>query len=298
MPYQSESATMKKSTFAALCLIFLVASCKNVQKVSEVSNSSLESYLSYPLDKNLGFISVHRGGGELAGNPENCIESFDFFSKQFPVIIECDIAMTSDKQLIMMHDESVDRTTNGTGKVTSLTAAEVTKLKLKDNKGNLTDYNVPTLEHVLQWAKGNAIVTLDYKKSTPLKSLIELIEKTNTERNVVVITYNADEAAKVYQLNPTLKISVGIMQIADYERLRSLGIPDKNMIAFIGTREPKKELIDFLHEKGIATILGSLGNLDKKALNSSENLYKKWRTMGVDIFATDYPIEAYKKLTL
>lgn len=254
--------------------------------------------MSYPLDENSSFISVHRGGGELKGNPENCIESFEFFSKQFPVFIECDIAMTKDAELIMMHDETVDRTTNGKGQVTSLNASEITQLNLKDNKGNLTDFKVPKLEDVLTWAKDRVILTLDTKKSTPIEKVIKLVEKTKTERNTVIITYSADEAAAVYRLNPNLKISVGIMQERDYHRLKTLSIPDENMIAFIGTREPKKELIDFLHKKGIVTILGSLGNLDKKALTSSSNLYKKWQEMGVDVFATDYPLEAYKKLSM
>ncbi len=68
------------------------------------------------------------------------------------------------------------------------------------------------------------------------------------------------------------------------------------MVAFIGTREPNKELIDFLHQKKILTILGTLGNLDKKAAANSEKPYKEWKSLGVDIFSTDRPLEAYEAI--
>lgn len=241
-------------------------------------------------------ISVHRGGGELIGYPENCIESFTYISKKIPVFIECDVEISKDSTLFMMHDNTLNRTTTGGGKLIEKNWEEFKNEKLKDNFGNVTSYHIPLLSEVLQWSKNHSILTLDVKKNTPFTKVIAEVEKQKAQNNVVIITYNANEAKEVYELNPNLMISVGIMQIADYDRLKSLGIPDKNMIAFIGTREPKKELIDFLHSKGILTLLGTLGNLDKKALNSSKNLYQEWTAMGVDIVATDYPFEVNEAL--
>ena len=112
----------------------------------------------------------------------------------------------------------------------------------------------------------------------------------------VIITYNSNEALEVFKIDPNILISVSIMQISDYDRLKDLGIPDKNMVAFIGTREPKTELIDFLHSKGISTILGVLGNLDKKAAVKGNDLYKSWISQGVDILATDRPEAVFEVL--
>lgn len=286
--------------FSNLLILFLglSISCKVEQKSLSIINKK-------PLTETLHYngspwesprVSVHRGGGEIKNYPENCIESFEYVANQFPVFIECDVEITKDNVLVMMHDKSLDRTTTGTGLLLNKTWDDIKNEKLKDNFGNVTSYNIPLLSQVLQWAKGKSILTLDLKKNTPFKSVINEVQKLKAENHVVIITYNADQAKEVYEINPGLMISVGIMQISDYDRLKDLGIPDKNMIAFIGTREPKKELIDFLHEKGILTLLGTLGNLDKKALNSSENLYQKWSSIGVDIFATDYPIEVNEAL--
>ncbi|SOE19872.1 glycerophosphoryl diester phosphodiesterase [Spirosomataceae bacterium TFI 002] len=280
-----------------LSILWIASSCKTTSKlVKNDKQASIIEYLKYNNEWNGPRISVHRGGGEIENYPENCIESFQHVSKSFPVLVECDVEITKDNVLLMMHDASLDRTTSGSGQILSKTWNEIKDEKLKDNFGNQTDFKIPLLSETLNWARCKVILTLDLKKNTPFASVISEVEKQKSENDVVIITYNANQAKEVYELNPNLMISVGIMTMADYERLNKLGIPDKNMIAFIGTREPKKELIDFLHSKGILTLLGTLGNLDKKALNSSNNLYQQWSQMGVDIFATDYPFEVYEAL--
>lgn len=99
-------------------------------------------------------ISVHRGGGDLRGYPENCIESFDYVTGQIerpgaPAVIECDIDLTRDSVLVMMHDATLDRTTTGTGKLIEQTYAQVQQYKLEDNQGNPTAFRIPTLEQTL-----------------------------------------------------------------------------------------------------------------------------------------------------
>lgn len=242
------------------------------------------------------YVSVHRGGGEEPGIPENGIGSFTHYANLLkPCIIECDITTTQDSILIMMHDYTLDRTTTGKGQVNDFTHEQLKSLRLKDRMGTITDQPIPTLEEVLNWGKNKVYFTLDIKRGTPMQKVVEHIHKTQSQKSVVIVTYNADQAFEAYRLDPTLMISVSIMQISDYERLSQGGIPDRNMVAFIGTREPKKELIDFLHSKGIMTILGTLGNLDKKAAAQGDDLYLQWKNMGVDILATDRP-SAIKKV--
>lgn len=273
-----------------ILLIVGVVSCKISQtnKIYTTVPGSIFDFFKYENSKKT-MVSVHRGGGELKGLPENCLESFDYISKKMPCLIECDIEMTKDSVMVLMHDKSLDRTSTGSGFVISNSFETVRELKLKDNFGNLTEYNIPTLENTLKWGKNKVIFTLDVKKTTPFKKVVEMVDKLDAENYALIITYNANEAIEVYKLNPNLLISVSIMQVSDYERLREAGIPDKNMVAFIGTREPKTELIDFLHKKDIMCILGVLGNLDKKAAARGDEYYKIFINQGVDILATDRP---------
>jgi len=242
----------------------------------------------------LAKISAHRGGGDLKGYPENCIESFAYLAKTMPVIIECDIDLTKDSVMVMMHDATLDRTTTGTGKLIDKTYAQLAQYRLEDNMGNVTPYKIPTLEQVLTWGKGKVAFTLDVKRNVSFEKVVDMVRKTSMEDYAAVITYNAQDAAKLNKLDPKLMISVTIRNRTEYDRLHELGIPDNRMVAFVGVKEPDAELYQFLHQKGIGCILGTLGNLDKKAAAKGDQVYKKFAENGADIMSTDRPLEVWQ----
>ena len=290
---------MKKNILLSTLIIVLIYGCKTSQSSTYVAipKKGLMTFLKY--DENFKpMISAHRGGGDIAGYPENCIESFDYLAKQMPAIIECDIEYTRDSVLMMMHDNSLNRTTTGKGKIIEQNWSDFKSVKLKDNAGNLTNFVIPTLEKVLNWGRNKVIFTLDVKRNTPYRKVVEMVEKLNAEEYSVIITYDVNQAKEVYKLNSNLMISVTIRDTKEYERYQNAGIPDKNMVAFIGTREPNKEFNEFLHKKGICTILGTLGNLDKMAAAKGDNLYNEWVKNGADILSTDRAIEAYKAISI
>jgi glycerophosphoryl diester phosphodiesterase len=241
-------------------------------------------------------ISAHRGGGSYTGYPENCIASFAWLVRQMPVIIECDISMTHDSVLIMMHDDTYTRTSTGSGKVADSSFAYSQTLRLKDNAGNLTPYRIPTLAEVLQWGKNKVIFTLDVKRSVPYPMVVAMVQQYRAQNYAAIITYNAADAALVHRLDSTLMISVTLRNEAEYNRHRELGIPDHRMIAFVGTSQPDSSWLQTLHQKGIRCILGTLGNLDKMAAAKGDSLYRKWYQSGADIMSTDRPLEAWKAL--
>lgn len=247
-----------------------------------------------PSKRAIAKISAHRGGGDLKGYPENCIESFAYLAKNLPVIIECDIDLTRDSVLVMMHDATLDRTTTGTGKLIDKTYAETRQYRLEDNAGNVTNYQIPTLEDVLRWGKNKVTFTLDVKRNVSFAKVVDMIHKTGAGDYAAVITYNAPDAALVHRLDPGLMISVTIRNRAEYDRLHDLGLPDNRMIAFVGVKEPDAGLYQFLHGKGIACILGTLGNLDKQAAAKGDQVYRTFAENGADIMSTDRPLEVWK----
>jgi len=191
----------------------------------------------------------------------------------------------------MMHDNTLDRTTTGTGLVKQHSLGEIKKLQLKDSEGNITAYDIPPLREVLEWTKGNAILTLDIKKGVPLEKVIRLVEETNSEAYAVIITYNIEQAKEVYNFNPDLMISASIRNEEELNSLLVSGIPLENIIAFTGTSLKSAVFFDNLHAKGIYCILGTLGNLDNKAIAKGDKIYLDFISTGADILATDRPIE-------
>ncbi len=108
-----------KNPFLYLLVAAFAVACSS-RTPSKTTGSTAAPYFSYQPGTPAN-ISVHRGGGDLAGYPENCLESFQYLSKQIgtparPVVIECDIDLTKDSVLVMMHDATLNRTTTGTGK--------------------------------------------------------------------------------------------------------------------------------------------------------------------------------------
>ncbi len=245
-------------------------------------------------------VSAHRGGGEYAGFPENALESFQYLLSKTPTILEFDVAMTKDSVFILMHDNTLDRTTTCTGEVKDKTWAEIKPCYLEDNEGRETPFKVPLYADALQFIKGKAIATVDVKRGVPYEKIVEYIVNYKAEDYAAVITYNLPDAQKVHRLNPDLMISVTIRDEKELQQTLDGGIPPKNIIAFTGTREANPALYKKLHELGILTIFGTLGGHDEKAEKMSKKeskaMYQQFVQSGVDILATDRPIEAAKAI--
>jgi len=250
----------------------------------------LHRFLTYE-EGRFPLISAHRGGPE-EGYPENAIETFEFQRKHQPLIIECDIRMTKDSVLILMHDETLDRTSNGKGKVADHTAAELKALFLKDNEGNITNFRIPSLEETLKWGRGRVVFTLDVKRGVPYRKVVEAIQRNQAQAYSVVITYSADQSHEVYRLDPDLMISASIRSPADLLRLNDLNIPDNRLVAFVGTSEVNEGTYGLLHGHGIMCILGTMGNLDNQAARRGPEIYRELIERGADILSTDRPREA------
>ena len=140
------------------------------------------------------------------------------------------------------------------------------------------------------------MLTLDVKRGVPFEKVIQAVQKQGAEDYAAIITYNARDAALVHELDNSLMISVSIGSEESYQAHRLLGVPDNRMIAFVGVSEPEPSLYKLLHDKGIYSILGVLGNLDRKAIAQGDSTYLGYIQRGADILATDRPLEAFKAI--
>ncbi len=291
---------MNTKLYLFLLLLFVSLSSSGLLSQAlnriKIPKGELESFLDPGPDR-LPLVSAHRGGRYIKGYPENSLQVFKYTLSKTPAIIELDVNMTKDSVLILMHDNSIDRTTTGTGKVKDLNWEYIQDQKLKDDFENATIFQVPTFHETLKWGRKKAILSVDVKRGVPFERVIEAIEKRKMEDYVIIITYSVEDAQKVYRLNPALQISVSIRNMEELNRMMNSGIPADNMVAFTGTRDLKPELYQKLHEKEIPVIIGTMGNLDRSAQASGKDtIYKECIEKGGDIIATDRPIEASKVL--
>lgn len=278
-----------------LILIFVwVPSCRTANPTQSQA-PALADYFRYQINAST-LISAHRGGRGYPGYPENCLETMQYVHEQIPnAIFEVDIAQSKDGVLVLMHDNSLERTTNGNDRVDRYRHEQLAQLYLKDENGDLTSYRIPTLETVLDWAdEVGVILMLDIKRSVDFETVLDYVIEAEALDNVVMITYSIEAAQKLYGLNPGLMLSVSIRNFEELDHAAGSGIPWANMVAFTGTRRSPKALFDALHQKGLKCILGTLGNIDKQAAARGDEIYQELVAQGVDIFATDRPLEAQR----
>ncbi|KAG5464444.1 hypothetical protein LSCM1_00631 [Leishmania martiniquensis] len=164
-------------------------------------------------------VACHRG--DWRNYVENTLEAVESCIQMGADIVEVDVWRTSDGALILMHDETLDRTTNGTGKVSDRTLAEVRELRLKDGLGNMTEFTVPTVEEVLLLAKDRIIVNLD-KADAYLDELYPILVKTGmVEQTILKSEIPFDELCKRYSTDVLNRIIfmpiVNVTETTTYE---------------------------------------------------------------------------------
>ena len=283
-----------KAPFIVLSLICLLFSCQEGKQLKLDSLKDTYALFTYS-DQRIPMISAHRGG-PYAGYPENSLEAFAHVVQHHVAIIECDVAVTRDDSLMMMHDNTLNRTTTGKGNILDKTYEEVKAVQLKNLSGKTTAFKVPSFSEVLAWTKGRSVLMVDVKQGVPWERIVEKIRAHQVAPYCVLISYTVEQAKEIYALAPDMMLSVTIRNQAEYERLHEAGIPDNRMVAFTGISESSAAHYQFLHDKGIMTILGTMGNLDQKAETKGDQLFYRLVENGADILSTDRPIEAQEAI--
>jgi glycerophosphoryl diester phosphodiesterase len=152
----------------------------------------------------------HRGAKGHA--PENTLISFQKAIELGVDGIELDVHLTSDLQLICIHDDTLDRTTSGTGLVNSFTLSELKAVRIE----NL--HEIPTLEEVLDLIDKKIFINIELKGKNTAKPVAEIIEHFIKEKNwnynhFIVSSFDWNALQEVRSLNP--KIAIGVLTQTD-----------------------------------------------------------------------------------
>ncbi len=163
-----------------LCVIALLFSCITLFAQNQVK--SLVKILHDPNSK-MVMVVAHRGDWRNA--PENSLLAFQNCIDMGVDMVELDLKKTKDGHIVLMHDNTIDRTTNGKGKVSDYTLEELKNFRLRNGMGRVTFHTIPTLEEVLNLTKGKIMINID-KGYDYFKDVYDLLVKTNTVDQVVI----------------------------------------------------------------------------------------------------------------
>lgn len=168
---------MKKQLTLYLLLLLSLTALAQTDRVTEIRNK-----LFNPDSKDV-LVVAHRGDWRNAC--ENSVQAIEYAIDMGVDMAEVDLARTKDGVLILLHDNTLDRTTTGTGKPEDYTLAEIKALQLRNGCHIKTIHRVPTLEEALLAAKGRIMLNLD-KAFDYFDQVMELLEKTGTTNLVVM----------------------------------------------------------------------------------------------------------------
>ena len=172
---------MKKTFFLLFaCICTLLISC-STEKAPTRAEKIREQLLT--CDESSVIVVAHRA--DWRNFPENSLEAIQSSIDMGVDMLELDVQRTKDGVLILMHDQKLDRTTTGQGKIAETTWEEISKLNLKDHKGEVTSYKVPKLEDALLLCKDRIMINLD-KADRYFDEVFALLDKTGTGNLIVM----------------------------------------------------------------------------------------------------------------
>jgi len=186
-------------------------------------------------------VVAHRGASRT--EPENTLRAV---RKAFEVgadWVEVDVRVSRDGRFVVIHDETVDRTTDGSGRVSEMTFDELRKLDAGMGE------RIPSLEEVLDEAEGRGTLVLEVKVPGHEWRLMNLLRSLDAVDRVVVSSFYHKLVRNVKRLDPTVKAGVIVSsQPVNPSRVASEAWAD---MVFMKARYVEAWVVDDLHETGM-----------------------------------------------
>ncbi|MBI3911454.1 MAG: glycerophosphodiester phosphodiesterase [Armatimonadetes bacterium] len=139
----------------------------------------------------------HRGCALL--EPENTLRGFRRALALGCDYVETDVRLTRDGHLILMHDEMVDRTTNGSGRMADLSFAEIRALDAGQGE------RIPTLAELLEVIRGRAQLLCELKGERTADEAVRIVREAGMERDVVFTCFHLPRIRRVKEIDPRLR---------------------------------------------------------------------------------------------
>lgn len=234
-------------------------------------------------DGTIGIIS-HRGAAAIA--PENTLAAMRIAVDQGVEFVETDVQLTADGVPVLMHDETLDRTTNGSGPIAAHTFAEVRALDAGGwFSSEYAGETVPTLEEfvdVLQPSNVRALV--EFKGEWTPEQMEQVVGLLRSEHMVNRVALQSFEPAVLHELLDIAPEFARVMLTREWTD-RTVDEAIELRVSAVGARtklyEKRPRLLDSLRDAGIGSLVYTL------------NTEKKWRqaaARGVDFVITDDPV--------
>jgi glycerophosphoryl diester phosphodiesterase len=234
-------------------------------------------------------VFAHRGASAHA--PENTLSAFELAIQEGADFIEMDAKLSADEHVVIIHDQTVDRTTDGTGPVKDLPLAMLQKLNASANFPKFSGKeHIPTLEEVIETFRGRIRFNIELSNyATPLDALpvkvATMIDYTGILDQVLISAFHPIPLIRFHQLLPLTPI--GLLARRGLPGALSRSHFGKKIVPYQAIHPDKEDvtlqLIRSAHRSGVRVHTYTVNDPDEM---------RKFLSLDVDGLITDYPSKA------
>ena len=296
---------MRNTFFILLSAVaaLVAASCASDKQYT----NRAEKILAEINDPNSDYVVVISHRGDWRNYPENSIPAIESIIRMGVDMMELDVKMTKDSVLVLCHDKTIDRTTNGKGKVSDMTYDSLMTFNLKRAHGVKTDsIKMPTLREALLCCKDRILVNVDHAYPY-YKEIVELTEELGVTGQVLMKGKSSID--KVNEDMSKHENNLLYMPIIDINKPKGQALfaeyVDRGVVpmAFeVCWKENGPEMEDCVAKiKNMGSklwvntfwpsVCGGFGNDDDAALEAADpaDVYEQYLKMGAAMIQTDRP---------
>jgi glycerophosphoryl diester phosphodiesterase len=229
----------------------------------------------------------HRGAPGFPRRAENTIGSFQLALDAGADGFELDVRRCASGELVVIHDATIDRTTNGNGMVSSMRYSQLRTFDAGNGEP------LPLLTHVLDTFANRCTIYVELKEAGLAPAVVQIVRERRLEDFVVLITFDADDAAAggpAWEELRTVESPIGTGILATPSKLHRIGL--ENYISTAKTLRASLQIakeavderfVDAAHRAGLTVRVFTVNQPEE---------FRRLRGLGVDAIFTDFPREA------
>jgi glycerophosphoryl diester phosphodiesterase len=214
-------------------------------------------------------IMGHRGAAAL--EPENTLRSIERAVEIGVDAVEIDVRLSKDRELVVIHDSTVDRTTNGSGPVNGYSLDDLKKL----NAGG--GQTIPTLQEVMELIGHKVKLVIELKEEETERMVVELIKRNNLDDNVYVISFWHELVKTVKVIESCIKTGVLLVGCPVDTCVASQASADALVMKY---NFVNRHFVEMVHKDGLKVFVWNIDD---------PHLLKPYVDMGVDGIGSNDP---------
>ncbi len=224
---------------------------------------------------------------------ENSLPVMEKTARAGAAMIEFDLRRSSDGRMYLLHDATLDRTTDATGPILSKSSAELSRVHLRDPEtGHLLE-TIPTFDQFLVWAKDQQIELMVDLKDAPPAQVVAALKHYGLLSRATFLTFDDATAQAALASDPRVRVSILTKTNAEVDQ--AMKTAGQHPIDLYLPRTAERTLFQYARKRGQTIITDLMDGPDQQFATNGEDAYREYlKDRPVDILVSNHP-EALKQ---